>query len=128
MNENNEPRTTDRRKQADILVKGATTLSVVSWLVSIASVLALEIASPASETLVDHMRGITPDTMWNTTILQISFFLLIFSLLSCVCAFIFNMLRMRRKTDKYRKSIIIIGLVNTAGFAAFMLVFGGQMF
>ena len=54
----------------------------------------------------------------------VAFFLLIAALAICVIAFFFNKARMRRKTDKYRKSVIIIGAITIIGVVLFLVRFG----
>ncbi|MCL1843956.1 MAG: hypothetical protein FWF79_09090 [Defluviitaleaceae bacterium] len=118
----------ERRRQADWVVNGAAILSVLSWIVAFTVLLVLEMASP------DGMEGFTrtfggiPETTWNYTLLPAAFILLIFALISCIAAFIFNAMRMRRKTDKYRKSILIIGAFTFVGLIAFTVRFGSQLF
>jgi len=121
----------DRRKKADLVVNLATILTVAAWLFAIVVLFLVEAASPDSEvnwfTSIGRIRGV--DTVvrdyWDTTLLPIAFGLLIAALLACVFAFFFNKQRMRRKTDKYRKSIIIIGSITVVSIVYFLIQFGG---
>ena len=122
----------NRRKQADWVVNSAAALSVVSWVVAFFVVLVLDIASerPAMPGLQSWL-GASPApaiTQWNATILPIGLILLVVSFLCSVAAFMFNMMRMRRKTDKYRKSVIIMGLITLAGIIAYVIRFGTYIF
>jgi len=123
-----ERKFTERRKRPDWMIRGATILCVIAWFLTVGALLLLDVASPTAENLITHMLDSTERDVWNELFLLITYALLILSLLSCVCAFIFNMLRMRRKTDKYKKSIIVIGLLTLVAFVIFMVVFGGQLF
>ena len=123
----------ERRKKADWITRMATILSVISWSVAIAVWAVLESASPERERT--FITSFLRETMgaeihirstWDVTLLPVAFWLLIGSLAICVTAFIFNALRMRRKTDKYRKSIIIIGIINIIGIVAFLIRFGND--
>lgn len=118
----------ERRKNADWMVKGATILSIISWILTISALLTLDVAAPTRENLFTHLMGGAERITWNEITLLITFSLIVISILSCIGAFIFNMLRMRRKTDKYKKSIIIIGLMTLVGFVVFMIRFGGVLF
>jgi hypothetical protein len=113
----------ERRRQADWVVKMATILSLTSWFIAIMVTLVLEYAAPERENLMSAIFEITVRTEWNQALLPVAFGLLVLSLITCIAALIFNMLRMRRKTDKFRKSIIIIGLLNFVGIIAFMIQF-----
>ena len=121
----------DRRKKADWIVRMATILSVLSWAVVIAVWAVLDAASPErdrqfiSSIIRKHFDVQTyVRTGWNRTLLPVGFLLLVASLAVCLVAFFFNKMRMKRKTDKYRKSIIVIGVVTIAGIVAFLIRFG----
>jgi len=114
----------NRRKKADWVVRMATILSFISWLVAFAVLFPLDRASPEREHMFTRMFGIQVREHWDVSLLPISFGLLIAALCICIAAFIFNMQRMRRKTDKYRKSIIIIGSITIVGIVFFLVQFG----
>ena len=121
----------ERRKKSDWMVKMAAILSITSWAVAIAVWFVLEAASPERETRfitslmqVHFDSPVAVRTQWDATLLPIAFGLLIAALLLCIAAFTFNKLRMRRKTDKYRMSIFIIGGITVAGIIAFLIRFG----
>ena len=118
----------ERRRQADWVVNAAAALSFISWLVAFSVVLLLDVASPERANFFSNVFEGTVRAAWNPTLLPVAFILLILAVCSCIAAFIFNMLRMRRKTDKYRKSIIIIGVLTIIGFIAFTVRFGGYLF
>lgn len=118
----------ERRRQADWVVNAAAILSLISWIVSISVLFLIDIASPDALQGLTTALGGTPDTAWNVALLPAAFFLLVASVFACITAFIFNMLRMRRKTDKVRKSIIIIGVSTIVGIIFFVLRFGGYIF
>jgi len=61
---------------------------------------------------------------WSEPLLQTAFILLVVAMLVCIAAFFFNKMRMKRKTDKYKKSIMIIGGVTVLGVVLFLLRFG----
>jgi heme/copper-type cytochrome/quinol oxidase subunit 2 len=123
-----KPAFTERRRKPDWMVRGATILSVISWLLTIFVVLILDIASPNQENMFTHYFGGMERAVWNEGFILVAYIFLILSMASCLTAFVFNMLRKRRKTDKYKKSVIIIGVITVIGFIAFMLRFGGQLF
>jgi len=126
-NENLKPRDSssfsERRKKADWVVKMATILSVLSWLVATAVIFVLDRASPEKEHMFSRMFGVSVREFWETPLLNVALVLLIISLAICIFAFVFNMLRMRRKTDKYKKSIIIIGVITIIGIVFFIFRF-----
>ena len=114
---------TDRRKKADWVVKLATILSLVSWVVAFLVWVVLDRASPEKEQLFSRYFDIAVRDYWNTSLLPVAFALLVTSLCICIFAFFLNMLRMKRKTDKYKKSIIIIGVITIVGIVLFIIRF-----
>ena len=120
----------DRRKKADWIVKMATILSLIAWTVALAVWIVLDAASPEKNvewfTSIGRRRGveIAIRDYWDSTLLPIAFGLLLLALAICLVAFFFNKMRMRRKTDKYRKSVIIIGSITILGIVVFLLRFG----
>jgi len=123
-----ERRPADRRRQADWVVQAATILSVVAWIVAITVLFIIHVAAPERVDFFTHVFGGQVVTTWNAQLLWVAFILLIASLICCIAAFLFNMLRMRRKTDKYRKSVIFMGVVTLLGIVFFIIQFGSDLF
>ena len=117
----------ERRKRTDWVTNMATILSVLSWFIAFAVWGLLDKAQPESETFFSRVLGLNIRHSWDTSLLQTAFILLIASLCICVLAFIFNMLRKRRKTDKYNKSMIIVGLITLIGIGFFIVRFGSLL-
>ena len=125
----------NRRRQADWVVNAAAVLSVLAWVVAFAVVLVLDIASDNVQMeglqawLASGAAAEGGGGGWNIVLLrQIGLILLVVSFLCSVAAFIFNMMRMRRKTDKYRKSVIIMGLITLTGIVFYVIRFGDVIF
>jgi len=121
----------ERRKKVDWVVRMAAVLSFISWGFAIAVWAVLEAASPEQDRkfitsfLSSRLDAqIQIRSYWDTTLLPIAFLLLVAAFVVCLVAFFFNKLRMRRKTDKYRKSIIVIGIVTFVGIIVFLIRFG----
>jgi uncharacterized protein (DUF2062 family) len=115
----------ERRKKADWIVKMATILSVLSWVVAFTVWILLDMAAPEREHMFTRWFGVTVRGYWDVTLLPMAFGLLVAALCLCFLAFMFNKLRMKRKTDKYRKSVFIIGGITIIGTVVFVIRFGG---
>jgi len=120
-----------RRKRADWVMNMAKILTIVAWVAAIAVWFVLEAASPEREasfiTSIMRVHFDSPTqirTSWDETLLPIAFGLLMTALIICAAAFIFNMMRMRRKSDKHRKSLLILGCIAVFGNVVFLLRFG----
>ena len=114
----------ERRKKVDWVVRMATILSVLSWIVATVVLFVLDRAQPDKEHMFTRFFSIAVRDYWESPLLIVAFILLIVSLCICIFAFVFNMLRMKRKTDKYKKSIIIIGVITILGIVFFIFRFG----
>lgn len=118
----------NRRRQADWVVRAAAILSLISWLVAFGALLIIEFAAPERSNLFTNIWDGEVRTTWEVGMLPVAFGLLIFAVMACVVAFAFNAMRMRRKTDKYRKSIIIIGIATIIGLVVFTIRFAEFLF
>ncbi|MCL2203552.1 MAG: hypothetical protein FWB88_06405 [Defluviitaleaceae bacterium] len=118
----------ERRKQPDWMVKGSTILCVISWLLSISAVLVIDIAAPDQANLLTHLLGGEERAVWNTALILLAYIMLVLSVFACVAAFVFNILRMRRKTDKLKWSILSITILTVGGFLLFTFSFSQQLF
>ena len=117
----------ERRRSADGLVKGAVIMSFVSWFVLLAVWIVLYFAGFAGNYGNTPINIITNNPVTHTytyTLLPIAYGLLLVSLASCLIAFLFNRMRMRRKTDRYRKSIFFTGGVTLIALIAFLMNYG----
>jgi len=116
----------ERRKKADWIAKATTIMSLLAWVAALAVWVFLDMASPDKENMFTRAFGINVRGYWDVSLLPSAFILLIGSLVLCLIAFFFNKLRMRRKTDKYRKSVFIIGGITIIGIVAFLVRFGSM--
>jgi len=125
----------DRRQKKDWVSRMATILSLSAWAVMIAVWVLIEYASPETEFLFLSGFGrvhfdLNPvlRQRWNDTLIYIAYVLLLVSLGTCLIAFFFNKIRMKRKTDKYKKSIFVIGGITVIAFIFFLIVHGSRLF
>ena len=113
----------NRRKKADWVTKAASILSVIAWIIVIVMLLLLDRAQPQSADFFTHVFRSTVHSSWNSSLLRTSFIMLVSAFFICALAMILNILRHRRKTDKYKKSIIILGVLSLIGLILFMIRF-----
>jgi len=114
----------DRRKRTDWITYMATILGVVSWIVAFSVGLLLDLASPEREHMFSRMFGTSVRNYWDPALLPIAFGLLVASFCICCLALLFNALRKRRKTDRFKKPVIVIGIVTFVGILFFIYRFG----
>ncbi|MDL2225861.1 hypothetical protein LJC20_06705 [Eubacteriales bacterium OttesenSCG-928-M02] len=123
-----EPRQfVERRRQRDWVTKAVPIFSVVGWVSAICTLLMLESARPKSEDLFSRMIGSPVRSYWNTTLLWVALGLLTLVFFACLFGFLFNAFRHKRKTDRFNKSIIILGIISLVSIGAFLLRFGSYL-
>ena len=110
-----QQRFTERRKGPDAVVRAVWWTAGISWLLFIAALIFVETARPEIETFFDRQFDISIRDYWNENALLYIFIILVLNFAVCVIGFIFNMARHRRKTDRFNKSILILGTLSLAG-------------
>jgi len=135
LNKRDEEEKKDRRQKVDWVGRFATILSLCAWGIMIAVWIVLETASPERDmkfitSFFDVQFGTAPSvrTRWNYSMVYTAYILMLVSLGTCVIAFFLNKMRMKRKRDKYKKSIFIIGGITIIAFIAFMIRFWSVLF
>ena len=124
-----------RKKKTDWVSKTATILSLSAWTIMIAVWAILSAAAPERErrfitSFFDMQFGTAPliRTRWDYTLVYIAYILLLVSLGTCVIAFLLNRQRMKRKRDKYKKSILVAGGITIITFVIFLIRFWYALF
>jgi len=125
----------DRRQKRDWISKMATILSLCAWCIMIAVWVIIETASPDREmmfinTFFEAQFGVAGygRSRWNYSLVYAAYILMLVSMGACAIAFILNKMRMKRKSDKYKVSIFVIGGITVIAFIAFMIRFGSVLF
>lgn len=104
---------TDRRhRKKDWVVYAVSVTSAIGWIFVIFAFTFLNKAKPMQENLFTRILKFKVNSNWNHSILYLSLFWMIFALLFCILGFIFNMRRHRRKTDRFNRTIIILGIIS----------------
>ena len=119
-----KPKFQERRKKRDWVTSSSTILSLLSWVLALVVWVVLDQASPEKENMFTRFFSVSVRGYWNQELLPLAFRLLAASLCICIIAFIFNMKRKRRKTDKYNKSIIVISIITVISLVLFVVRFG----
>jgi hypothetical protein len=115
----------ERRRKSDWLVRAAIIMSVLAWLVMFSVWVVMYFAAENQPGIFNLVLQVdVPRNPLTATLLPIAYYMLLASLAICVIAFVFNKMRMRRKTDKYRISIFIIAGITIVAYIAFVLNFG----
>ena len=124
-----------RKIKNDWVSKTATILSLCAWTIMLAVWTVLHLASGDRYIAMTASFGrwvfdMEPNLRfgWDRTLVYVAFVLLLVSLATCVIAFLFNKRRMKRKTDKYKKSIFVIGGITIIALVFFLIDFWSMLF
>jgi hypothetical protein len=110
-----QKRFTERRKGPDTVVRAVWWTAGISWLLFIAALVFVETARPETETFFDRQFNISIREYWDENALLYVFIVLVLNFAVCTIGLIFNMARHRRKTDRFNKSILVLGTLSLAG-------------
>jgi hypothetical protein len=102
------PEFDDRRKKRDWVVRAVPYISAVAWLSAAVSLYFLDRARPPKATFWTTFNDIDLSTFWDPRMLQYSFIVAVEVALVCVLGFLFNLMRHKRKTDRFSSSIFVL--------------------
>jgi len=135
LNKRDEDEKKDRRKKKDLVTRMATILSVAAWTVMTVVWVVLDSASPDREmmfinTFFDVHFGVPGSgrSGWNYPLVYTAYILFLVSFGACAIAFVLNKMRMKRKSDKYKKSIFVIFGITAIAFIFFLIQHGSIIF
>ncbi|MCX8128795.1 MAG: hypothetical protein N3I35_01695 [Clostridia bacterium] len=111
----------ERRKGPDMLTKWVKWTGIIGWFIIISVVFIISEAKPRVENFFDRLFNVKLRKTWDEDLLRYSFILMILLFLLCTIAMIFNILRHRRKTDRFNKSIILLGLASLLGSIIYLI-------
>ena len=135
LNKRDKEEDKERRKKKDPVSRMATILCLGAWAVMIAVWVVLETASPDREMMFinsffEAQFGVAGQgrARWNYSLVYTAYILFLVSLGACAIAFVLNMMRMKRKGDKYKKSIFVIFGITVIAFIFFLIQHGSVLF
>ena len=111
----------NRRKGPDKWLRSLTWLTISGWLLLFASFILFDVARPEAETLFHRMMGVFPEQGWNIGLKNIVFYIVLCCQGLSVVGVLVNSRRMRRKSDRYRWSLM--GLAIMSSFFTVLFIF-----
>ncbi|MGE5630890.1 MAG: hypothetical protein ACM3TR_07310 [Caulobacteraceae bacterium] len=113
----------DRRKGPDTLVKWVKWSGIVSWIFVALILFITLIAKPGFESYMDKSFHISLANTWDTNLMQFVLVLLVLLFFFCMISIIINLLRCRRKTDRFNKTLIINAVAAFIGILLYLVFF-----
>ena len=108
----------DRRRGPDAIYKAVKSILYTSWLTLLSAFIFWGLAKPKLVTYVERRYGATIRTTWDLGLLRVAYYLVIALGVFALLGALFNLTRMKRKTDKFHYSFLFMFLL--AVFAVFM--------
>lgn len=120
----------ERRVKKDWITQMATILSFAAWVIMFFVWIVLYMAETNQGVMFfNSFFDVEPTRVrWDYTLVYIAFVMMLVSLGTCIIAFVCNKMRMKRKSDKYKISIFIIGGITIIALTVFMIYFGYILF
>jgi cytochrome bd-type quinol oxidase subunit 2 len=111
----------DRRRGPDKLVKWVKWSGIISWiLVSFILIITL-IAKPTFESYMDESFHIKLQDAWDTDMMQYVLLLLILLFIFCMVSIAINLMRCRRKSDRFNKTLIVNAVAAFVGIILYLI-------
>ena len=101
-------------------MKSLAWLGAIGWLVMFAVLFLLDQAKPQVENFFDRMFGVKRRATWDLELARYIFYLMILGLALSGLGLGINAKRHRRKKDKYRISLILLGLFSILGIILYL--------
>jgi hypothetical protein len=113
----------EKRSGRDWMTRAISGFTLVGWGFAIMTVMLFSEAQPGKDNFITRILGIELPRVWNGRLLWFSLILLISAFVFCVVGFVFNLMRHKRRTDRFSKPLIILGCASAVGIAAFLVRF-----
>ena len=116
----------DRRRKQDWVVRSVTIIAVLGWIGALIALLLIDRASPTDPFFLAGPNWLneTPSaSYWNSSMLRSAFAAISVSFVVSILGFILNLTRHRRKTDRFNKLLIGIGIASIIILVIYLINF-----
>ena len=113
----------DRRKGPDTLVKWVKWSGIISWLLVSLILFITLIAKPGFESYMDESFHIRLQSTWDLDMMQYVLLLLVLLFFFCMISIAINVMRCRRKRDRFNKTLILNAAAAFIGILLYILFF-----
>jgi len=111
----------NQRKGPDFIVKTIQNISFISWFIFFIVFIVFSLAKPKVQGF-DREMGMITGQVWDKTILDKALYLMIFQIFLSGIGLTINTTRMKRKSDKLNKSLVLFGVFSLIGIFFFIVV------
>lgn len=117
----------ERRHGRDWMAKAISVFTGVGWMFAMFMLLLFSKAQPGTENFITRVLNISVNTNYNSRFLWLSLYSLIAAFIFCLFGVLFNIMRSRRKTDRFNKPLIFLSVMSAVGIFLFLSVFYQRM-
>ncbi len=110
----------DRRRGPDFWIRILAWLGGISWFLMFAAMFIIDRAKPEAEKILSRVSGAEVSTTWDQTLLGYLFYLVIFGVCVSTVGIMINSKRYRREGDKFRLTLIVLGMLSIIGIAMYL--------
>ena len=116
--------TRERRRGPDKWISTLVWLGVAGWLLVFAAFLLLGYAKPEVTTFFDRYFQVRVRSHWRMELVRYIFYCMVGGTLLSLTGIVINLKRHRRRTDEFRVSLILVGMISLAGVIFYLIRFG----
>ncbi len=110
----------NRRRGPDFWVRILAWFGGISWVLMFAAMFIIDRAKPEAEKILSRVSGAEVSTTWDQTLLGYLFYLVIFGVCVSTVGIMINSRRYRREEDKFRLTLIVLGMLSIIGIAMYL--------
>lgn len=113
----------DRRRGPDTLTKWVKYSGIISWILIAAALFITLTAKPGFVSYMDESFHVKLLSVWNTNLMQYAFILLVLLFFFCMISIIINLMRYKRKNDRFNKTLILNAAASLIGIVLYLIYF-----
>lgn len=113
----------DRRKGPDKLVKWVMLSGTISWILISIILFVTLIAKPGFISYMDRSFHIKLQSNWDEYLMKYVLLLLVFLFFFCMISIVINLMRCRRKSDRFNKTLILNTVAAFIGILLYLFFF-----
>ena len=113
----------ERRRGRDWMTKAVSAFTGAGWVFAMFMMLLFSKAQPESDNFITRVLNISVNTNWNYRFLWYSLYSLIAAFVFCLFGMLCNIMRSRRKTDRFNKPLIFLSVMSAVGIFLFLSLF-----
>ncbi|HNX23898.1 MAG TPA: hypothetical protein PKG60_07590 [Spirochaetota bacterium] len=102
----------EKRIGPDTIMNIISGISIISWIILVAIFIMVAMSNPTSSGMAASRPGLKGAGPWTTNAI---YALLVFLVILSISGILFNMVRLKRKSDKMRLTPIFSGILSIAG-------------